>query len=410
MTDKNLDATGSHIWLRYATQYSKDGQTHTIEMSIPVPLGANAEQREELFREAETGMNQLINRFGQRLSPIPQHVQDPQVEYDATSRSAPMPKSVSPQLPRSKSAPLSAPQIASRPPERQGREARPMSIPGRDNKEPVVPPTRPNVGASMPMTLGPNLDSSGNLPLPEFIQYINENLNLTPRQAMEMLKVKSLSTGVNLREALERLRYLVAQRNANVVSQPEERLESATALQPAPVSQDISSSVLPSRSNVAETQAQQSLQVPDDQTSLEESGQREDHQSQIVEMRVPAPVRFDEEEDLEEDLEDFHLPREFTLQQLEYARSKINELRESQGPSIVSQQRLQALANVISDNSTQEQLQELIMSIWNVSTLKKLKKDQVEALISWAKQDDFVDEVGAVLAVLEEDRYARGNW
>jgi hypothetical protein len=35
--------------------------------------------------------------------------------------------------------------------------------------------------------------------------------------------------------------------------------------------------------------------------------------------------------------------------------------------------------------------------------------DQVEALISWAKQDDFVDEAEAALAALEEDRYARGN-
>src|SRR6185295_17580855 len=98
------------------------------------------------------------------------------------------------------------------------REARPILASAR-SQESVVPPTRPNVGASMPMTLGPTLDSSGNFPLPEFIQYIHENLNLTPRQAMEMLKVKSLSTGVNLREALERLRYLVAQRNANSAAQ-----------------------------------------------------------------------------------------------------------------------------------------------------------------------------------------------
>lgn len=409
MTDKNLDATGPHIWLRYTTQYNKEGQTHTIEMSVPVPLGASAEQREELFREAEAGMNQLINHFGQRLSPIPQRVQDSQVEYNAASRSTPMQKSGLLQQPRSGSASISAPQIASRPPDGQERDSRPMAVPGR-NREPVVPPTRPNVGASMPMTLGPNLDSSGNLPLPEFIQYINENLNLTPRQAMEMLKVKSLSTGINLREALERLRYLVTQRNANSVSQPEGHPESATVPEHASAPQDATpASAPPSISSVAETQAQQSLPIPNGQTSLEESAQQEDRQSQIIEMRVPAPVRFDEEEDPEEDLEDFHLPREFTLQQLEYARSKINELRESQGPSIVSQQRLQALANVISDNITQEQLQELIMGIWGVSTLKKLKKDQVEALISWAKQDDFVDEVEAALAVLEEDRYARGN-
>lgn len=411
MTDKNLDATGPYIWLRYATQYSKDGQTHTVEMNVPVPLGASTEQREELFHEAEAGMNQLVNRFGQRLSQIPQHVQDPQGEYNAASRSAPMQKSVSPQQLRSKSAPMLAHQIASRPLDGQEREARLTSAPVH-NQGPVVPPTRPNVGASMPLALGPNIDSSGNLPLPEFIQYINENLNLTPRQAMEILKVKSLSTGVNLRDALERLRYLVAQRNANSVALPEERVEGAIEPGHALVCREaIPASVSPSISSVAETHAQQSSHIPDGQMSLGGDCQQEDGQSQIIEMQVSDPVRFDEEEDPEEEgLEDFYLPNKITSKQLEFARNKINELRESQGPSIVSQQRLQALANVISDNITQEQLQGLIMGIWSISVLKKLKKDQVEALISWAKQDDFVDEVEAVLAILlEEGRYARGN-
>jgi hypothetical protein len=259
VTEKNLDATGPYIWLRYATQYSKDGQMHTMEMNVPVPLGASMEQREELFREAEAGMNQLANRFGQRLSQTPQRVQDTQVE----AWSAPLQKSVPSQQSRNKPASLPAFQIASRPPDGQRRELAPLR---NQEQEPVVLPTRPNVGASMPMTLGPNLDSSGNLPLPEFIQYIHENLNLTPRQAMEMLKVKSLSTGINLREALEKLRYLVAQRNpdnAHAVAQSEEGVNGTI-----------------------------------------------------------APVRFDEEEDPEEGLEDFQLPREVISKQEEdrYAR------------------------------------------------------------------------------------------
>ena len=130
---------------------------------------------------------------------------------------------------------------------------------------------------------------------------------------------------------------------------------------------------------------------------------------------MPTPVRFDEEEDpeTEEELEDLHLPSAFTAErtakELEYARSKINELRESQGASVASPKRLQALGNVIGDQISQEQLQNLIDGIWSVSALKKLKMDQVEALISWAKQDDFIEEAEAALAVLEEDRYARGN-
>jgi hypothetical protein len=230
-----------------------------MEMNVPVPLGASMEQREELFCEAEAGMNQLADRFGQRLSQTPQHVQDTQVEAWST----PIQKSVPSQQSRSKPASMPAFQMASRSPDGQRRELSPLR---NQELEPVVPPTRPNVGASMPMTLGPNLDSSGNLPLPEFIQYIHENLNLTPRQAMEMLKVKSLSTGINLREALERLRYLVAQKNAHNTH-----------------------AVAPSENGVG---------------------------------GAIAPVRFDEEEDPKEDLEDFQLPHEITSKQEEdrYAR------------------------------------------------------------------------------------------
>src|SRR5260370_9353298 len=405
----NLDKTGPYIWLRYSTQYSKDGQTHTIEMSVPVPLGASTERREELFREAEAGMNQLVSRFGHRLPQTLQRVQDSQTEYNAASRSAPMQKSVPSQQPRNKSASVPAPQTDYLSSDGQGREGRTMQASAR-NQEPVVPPTRPDVGASMPMTLGPTFDNSGNLPLPEFIQYIHENLNLTPRQAMEMLKVKSLSTGVNLREALDRLRSLVAQRNANSVAHLEGHVEGEIEPEYPLVRHEFvasSSSAPVSMSTAAETHAQQSSHIPDDQTSQERDSQQEDHQSQIIEMRVSAPVRFDEEEDPE--LENSDLPLEFTAKQLEYARSKISELRESQGASIASPKRLQALGNVVGDQISQEQLQKLIDGIWSVSALKKLKMDQVEALISWAKQDDFVDEVKAALAVLEEDRYARGN-
>jgi len=43
--------------------------------------------------------------------------------------------------------------------------------------------------------------------------------------------------------------------------------------------------------------------------------------------------------------------------------------------------------------------------------VKKLKVDQVEALISWAKEDYFVDEVEAVLALIDEEgQYARSDW
>jgi hypothetical protein len=76
-----------------------------------------------------------------------------------------------------------------------------------------------------------------------------------------------------------------------------------------------------------------------------------------------------------------------------------------QGATVTSEARLRALRNAADVEVSDEQLQELILGVWNIPALKKLKKDQVEALISWAKEDDFLDEVGAVLIVLEEERY-----
>ena len=64
---------------------------------------------------------------------------------------------------------------------------------------------------------------------------------------------------------------------------------------------------------------------------------------------------------------------------------------------------MQALNNVVSSQISQEQLQKLIKGVWDVTSIKKLKVDQAEAVISWAKEDDFANEVEVVLAMLEEE-------
>jgi hypothetical protein len=61
------------------------------------------------------------------------------------------------------------------------------------------------------------------------------------------------------------------------------------------------------------------------------------------------------------------------------------------------------LHNVAGSQISDEQLQQLLQGLWATTMEKKLKVDQVEALISWAKEDDFVSEADAVLALLEEE-------
>src|SRR5207245_6072075 len=71
------------------------------------------------------------------------------------------------------------------------------------------PSTRPNttVGASMPLSPNMSGEASGNIKLSQFMQYIREAWGLNPKQAMELLNVKTLN-GLNYREALKQLQPL----------------------------------------------------------------------------------------------------------------------------------------------------------------------------------------------------------
>jgi len=78
-------------------------------------------------------------------------------------------------------------------------------------------------------------------------------------------------------------------------------------------------------------------------------------------------------------------------------------MKDTRGSTDASPARLKVLHNVISTQVTPEQLQQLLQAFWGTNTPKKLKADQVEELISWAKEDEFANEVEAVLTLLEEE-------
>jgi hypothetical protein len=464
---ENQDGTGQYIWLRYATQYSKDGRTHTVEMGIPVPLGASAEARAQLLREAESGMSQLVQHVEQRVSrALEGGVQSSQTAGNqrraATgsqpSQSSPVMKAepvvsspvrdepiASPPLTTSTaqstpSMPNQSVPIQARPTNRSASLPAPPTMTQALNlqRSPTrtasplpqavnVPPTRHSVGASMPSSLGPS-STSGSLSIPDFLSYIKENMQLSSKQAMDLLRVKSLS-GINLREALENLKRIVAQ-NAQggtaTPQQPQNQGQQASTVREArpvvspPVSNNVSS--VPPPTPLSQPTASKGQEAAIDELRTRPIGGasedlEQEREMNVIELRVPPPptqpVRgFDEEDELEdlEETDNLKLAPEISPEQLGRAREKINALREMQGATVASAARLQALRNAADDEVSDEQLQELAVGIWNIQTLKKLKKDQVEALISWAKEDYFLDEVKAVLMVLEEERYARGNW
>jgi hypothetical protein len=416
-------------------------------MGIPVPLGASAETRERLLREAEIGMSQLVQHVEERVFRALEGVQSGDTTADqwATiplpqiSPSSPAPNVISPgssSLAASTSSTAQAtPSVPDQPPSIQTRPVnKSASLPAPQTMTQTpnvprtpsrtappaaqvvdVPPTRDSVGASMPSSLGPT-NTGGNLTIPEFISYVGKNLHLSPKQAMELLHVKTL-TGINLREALEKLKQIVAQNTQPGASVPQQQasiVREARSATLAPVSPDKPSSP-PSQ---ATTSVHQKANIDDLPTrppgeALEDSEQ--ERALNVVEMRVPSPAQpargFDEEEELE-DLDEADSPSivpEISPEQLSRARDKIGALRQWQGAAVAGSNRLQALRNAADDEVTTAQLQEMVAGIWHIQSLQKLKKDQVEALISWAKEDDFLHEVKAVLVVLEEERYARGN-
>ncbi|HEX9132952.1 MAG TPA: hypothetical protein VF844_11730 [Ktedonobacteraceae bacterium] len=433
--DKPTGIDGNpYIWLRYTTQFSAGGRTHTIEMGIPVPLGASAETREQLIREAEMGMEQLTRRVESRVSQMLQRSARPPETARAQEPAIIRPGQASQQEPGSRiitgSPSATATRSTTPAPGREGPQPLPLH-----EKQPATMPVRQSGPVSMPVTPGMQGDASSNMKLSQFMQAIRDAWGLTPKQAMDLLNVKTLN-GMNYREALRQLQPIVegnardmvtpGSSNNAPVSQPkpaEERgrtqgaplnvvegrgrpqgspppnssspqpLRSYGSQPPSPVPSKTSSPTPPARPAPGALAGPANIPV----IPIKE------------EMIRDAPRRvyqFDEEdEELEEEKE------EESEEQRVIARLKLDELKEVRGSSLASAGRLTVLQNVLNSQISEEQLQHLIQSMWGVTGVKKLKVDQVEALISWAKEDYFVEEVEAVLALIDgEESHARSDW
>ena len=338
------------------------------------------------------------------------------------------------------------------------------------------------------MPLSPNVsgEAGGNIKLSQFMHYIREAWGLSPKQAMDLLNVKTLN-GLNYREALKQLQPLVGGQNSttpsagnvrDIKSAPQVGTGSPVSTSPSTrppggTAQGNGSNATPSPSATAHpsvgpqpyaatereatprrdgkeaaqppvgnTTPQVTFHPPDgtsrSQTSPSQQGSSKEVKeapqtqskastppSSTASSKIPIipissgmirdthqPYRFDEEDDSELELNELELEEQDddTEQQQILARIKLDELKEVRGSSAASPGRLTVLQNLTSSQISETQLHQLIQAAWGVTSPKKLKVDQVEALISWAKEDLFVEEVEAVLALIaEEDSYARSD-
>jgi hypothetical protein len=421
--DRPMGTDGNpYIWLRYTTQFSAGGRTHTIEMGIPVPLGASAEMREQLIREAEMGMEQLTRRVESRVSQMLQRSARPPETARVQEPAIIRPGQASQQEPGSRimtGSPAATGTRSTTPapaPVREGPQPLPLH-----EKQPATMPVRQSGPVSMPVTPGVQGDASSNMKLSQFMQAIRDTWGLTPKQAMDLLNVKTLN-GMNYREALRQLQPIV-EGNARETATPGSGNNAPVVSQSKPADERgrPQGSPSPNTSPPPPLRAygSQSASVPPSPASPTPSARPVpgalDGPANIPvipikdEMIREAPRRvykFDEEdEELEEEKE------EENEKQRVIARIKLDELKEVRGASLASQGRLTVLQNVLNSQISEEQLQHLIQSVWGVTSVKKLKVDQVEALISWAKEDYFVEEVEATLALIDgEESHARSDW
>ena len=409
-----------YIWLRYATQFSAGGRTHTIEMGIPVPLGASAEVRAQLIREAEAGMNQLTGHVESRVNQVLQRNARPQSTTPApVTAQGPKPASQPPaSVPSSSSQDVTLQDTQKIPAQGQGV---------------VVPPTRTYVGSSMPAAPRLPADANGTLTPTQFLRIIKESMNLTSQQAKELLQVPTLN-GLNLRDALERLQHVVGQKGSAAASpaqkpqetsqaNPAQKPASSPPLAPAPVpAKPPVISIAQARPTPGQPPAP-TRPVSTPATPPPASTQASPGPAPAPQPPVPIPIdlsrrsgvsdkrpgyKFDEEEDEEMDalldeMEDDDEGPGLSAEERLRARDIISKLQGLRGNTPASQGRLTVLHNVIGEQISDEQLRLLLQGLWKMTTEKKLKADQLEELIAWAKKDDFVNEVDAVLALLEEE-------
>ncbi len=300
----------------------------------------------------------------------------------------------------------------------------------------------------MPFTPGIPGDANGNMKLGQFMQFIRETWGLTPKQAMDLLNVKSLN-GLNYREVLRQLQPLVEQqasdqKPASGPNRPVERPSNPVAPSPATSPRPIPSTQGGARVGQApgsagthqgdantrqggtsthQGGAKPAATVKPPEGDRGENAQAAMPQGPAAAAKAPIPIhmvrdearkyKFDEETD-EDEADELPIIDEDDQgdqeQRLLRARIKLDELRAVRGTSTANPGRLGVLHNILDSQIDNEQLSRLIQAAWGTTTVKKLKVDQVEALISWAKEDFFVDEVEAVLDLIEEEEpYARSD-
>ena len=411
---RQLDPDGAHIWLRQSVTFTANDQTRTVEIAIPLPLGASPDEVEALLAEAGAGMDRLTRHLDARVAAL----------LGGTAESAPAAPASSPHS-RAATAPADAP--ATPPPTPAIRESAPPAAqtapPVRVSAPPARSAPQPAASTRAPAPAEPPTPPpAAPLALPEFIAAAQSELGLNPRQAMEKLGVKTLS-GLNLREALEMLRR--------------QTLRDGDTPTPAPAA----ASPAPARSRTAPANAAppRYFDEEDDEPPLAFTDEQEDDEEtdrlDPFGAYEPAagPASNGSPDDLDDldDVPDFgpppgHTPAARRAQSVPAATSPapvapqadasdtaapsqvahiVSDLRAVRGGGVPSSQQRMAFRNIVIRELGEPDARSIVQGLWRL-TPDKLGPEQIDALVSWGKRDTFADEAALVLAALRAERTA----
>ena len=393
------------IRLRYSRQFQSGGHAHTIDAEATLAVGASPERREQIIRELEAGVEQLARQITQRSSRPASEARPQAPAYSGAAAS----KSTEPPA------------------------ASPLPRPASHETQPTAPP----VPVSESMPVAPRTSGGSTITLPQFLNTIRKHLDMSPEEARELLGVSDL-TSLNYREAFSTLQALKephaatssgpAQARARttqqqpVVEAPRQanRATPGTpnplppASAPAPTTAPITAAPkreapsAPRAAQAAPTTSPAFTNQPEPKLTTPERERLPDFAGS---SRAPLPIQLATVRDInptygfeEEDEEEYELPIEDGgSPHRQAAENKLAELKSKRGGNAPSPERLNVLNNILDGQISEEQLEQLITKVWNITSKKRLKVSQVEALISWAKEDYFVDEFESLLQLVGEE-------
>jgi hypothetical protein len=440
------DHDGDHIWLRQTAQLTLGEQQRTVEIAIPVRVGASADEIERLLEQADAGMDRLTQHLDRRIaslvtgdaslpteiapaSPPQGAAAAPSHAHDTAVTTPPTPQpDVS--APRPAAAPAPTREPAKPPAAHAHKETRGT----RDTRD-TAAATAPNAA---PSRSAEQRASGKELTRADFLAEARA-LDLNPKQVMERLGVRTLD-GLNLREALEMLRRQLVRDMAPgaVAADPDTSARGRTTARTEPPAEppsprhdnppsgmyfdeeddfDITFAVSGSAMDGSDPAMNgfdngfeaEEFAGDDEESPVDELGLEDVPDFDMPAPAAPAPKsppaqarpkRPAASDDASLDA----MPADSApLAGRARAREVVAQLRATPAGGQAAQSQLAAFNNIIAGELGSPAANALVKGIWRTAPAT-LGAEQLHALIQWGKTDAFAEEAQSVLALLRTER------